>query len=66
MISENRQGMFIPFDLGDSLLFSHEERSSQFQFLLSVWKELVQRQKSIHTILSLLMWTVDADRGYDT
>lgn len=63
VISENRQGMFIPFDLGDSLLFSHEERSSQFQFLLSVWKELVQRQKSIHTILSLLMWTLIPDNA---
>ncbi|KNB42493.1 hypothetical protein JH06_4089 [Blastocystis sp. subtype 4] len=57
-IPENRQGLFVPFQFGESMLFSHEERLSQYQFLLSVWQTLFKRQKKIHTILSLLMWTM--------
>lgn len=40
------------------MIFSYEERASQYMFLLQIWKYLYLRQKQFATMISLLFWSV--------
>ena len=57
-MSENRSGLFEPFDCGGGLIFSYNERINDYLFLMEIWKSLYQRQKDCYLLTSILLWTV--------
>ena len=57
-VTESRRGLFEPFGHNDSILNTSMERESRLQFLLNLWRLLLQRQKEIALLAALPLWTV--------
>lgn len=60
-VAESRRGLFEPFGRNDSILNTSMEREGRLQFLLNLWRMLLQRQKEIALLAALPLWTVGTE-----